>query len=247
MKVSIIIPAYNCEAYISRTLDSVVNQSYSNWECLVIDDCSQDNGANIIQKYQQLDIRIKYLRTENNMGAFGARNVGIENAIGDYICFLDADDIWHKDKVKYQLDFMKEHDCDVSTHGYNYIDENDNEIKSAVVPLADFTLKIYMGNTCINMDTVMLDVSRMGKRYFINEPKREDTRYWIDILGQNYVIKGMDNVLASYRIHKGQISGNKVEMVLRTLNLYMKQPYINKWTAMLCFVKYVINAIIKRI
>ena len=142
---------------------------------------------------------------------------------------------------------MKNNRCDVSTHGYDYIDEAGNKIKGNVIPLKQFTLKSYMGNTCINMDTVMLNTKSMGKMYFKNEPKREDCAYWIDVLGHGHIIMGMNDIMASYRLHGGQISGNKIEMALRTFMVYMKQPYINKISAIICFIKYAINATLKRI
>ncbi len=245
MKISIITPAYNCEKYIVETIDSVLAQTYIDWEMLIIDDCSTDDTVKIIKTYN--DKRIKYYKTQNNIGAFGARNIGIEKAVGDFICFLDSDDIWTKDKLQKQLKFMKNNRCDVSTHGYDYINETGNKIKGTVVPLKQFTLQSYMGNTCINIDTVMLNTKSIDKIYFKDIKKREDAMYWIDVLGHGHIIMGMDDIMASYRLHRGQISGNKIEMALRTFKFYMTQPYVNKLSAMICFVKYIINAILKRI
>jgi len=115
------------------------------------------------------------------------------------------------------------------------------------VLLKQFTLQSYMGNTCINIDTVMLNTKSIDKIYFKDIKKREDAMYWIDVLGHGHIIMGMDDIMASYRLHRGQISGNKIEMALRTFKLYMTQPYVNKLSAMICFVKYIINAILKRI
>ena len=243
--ISIVTPAYNAQKYIGETISSVLEQTYADWEMLIIDDCSTDNTAEIIKSYN--DKRIKYFKTPNNMGAFGARNIGIEKATGDFICFLDADDIWAKGKLEKQLKFMQKNKCDVSSHGYDYIDEVGNKIKGNVIPLEHFTLKSYMGNTCIGMSTVMLNTRSMGKMYFKNEPKREDTAYWIDILGHGHIIMGFNDVLSSYRLHFNQVSSNKIEMAIRILKLYMKQPYVNKITAMCCFLKYVVNAILKRL
>lgn len=245
--ISIIIPAYNSEKYIIETINSVLAQTYKDWELLIVDDCSTDDTAKIIKSYVKKDNRIKYFKTDKNTGAFCARNIGIKKAVGDFICFLDSDDVWTKDKLKTQLQFMQNNICDVSSHGYDYIDETGNKIKGKVLPLKQFTLKSYMSNTCISMDTVMLNIKTMGKQYFPPVERREDCAFWIDLLGQGYSIYGMDKIMASYRLHKNQVSNNKIDMALLNFKIYMKQPYINKISAMICFVKYMINAVLKRI
>ena len=245
--VSIVIPAYGAEKYLAKTLDSVLEQDYAHWECWVVDDCSTDGTADIIKQYADRDSRIKYLQTPENMGAFGARNLGMDHMRGRYLCFLDADDIWDFQKISTQLSYMQDKDCHITCHAYNYIDEIGALIKGIVTPLPEFDLQSYMGNTCINMDTVMIDTHKTGKLTFRNAKKREDTQFWIDALGQNMTILGMTHILASYRIHGGQISGNKVEMALRTLHLYLKQPYVSKITAFGCWFNYMINATLKRL
>ena len=245
--ISIVIPAYGAESYIHKTLDSVIAQDHDHWECIIVDDCSPDKTIDIITQYSNNDSRFKILKTPYNMGAFGARNMGIEAISGDYVCFLDADDIWHPKKLSIQLAFMEKTGCDISCHAYNYIDENDKPIKNNVVPLPEFNIISYMKNTCINMDTVMLNIQKTGTLKFKNAPKREDTQFWIDALGSQKSILGMPDVLASYRIHGGQVSGNKLEMAIRTLCLYLKQPYIGKTQAIICWGHYMINATLKRL
>ena len=245
--VSIVIPAYGAEKYLSKTLDSVLEQDYPHWECFVVDDGSTDGTADIIQSYAKRDSRIKYLKTPENMGAFAARNLGIDHMGGRYLCFLDADDIWDFQKISTQLSYMQDKDCSITCHAYNYIDEIGAITKGIVTPLPEFDLKSYMGNTRINMDTVMIDTHKTGKLQFRKAPKREDTQFWIDALGQGITVLGMTHVLASYRIHGGQISGNKAEMALRTLHLYLTQPHLPKTTALLCWIKYAINATLKRL
>lgn len=104
--VSIITPVYNSEEYLEETILSVINQTYKNWELLLIDDYSTDNSYKIIEKYLT-DERIKYLRNERNSGPAITRNVGLEKSKGEYIAFLDSDDIWAKNKLELQIDYMK--------------------------------------------------------------------------------------------------------------------------------------------
>lgn len=110
--VSVIIPTFNREKLIERSINSVLNQTYKNFELIVVDDCSTDNTENVVKKYN--DERIHYIKLEKNSGACKARNVGIENAKGEYIAFQDSDDVWHKDKLEVQLEQMKKNNAEVS-------------------------------------------------------------------------------------------------------------------------------------
>ena len=98
--VSIITPMYNSEKYIGQTIESVLNQTYKNWEMLIVDDCSNDNSPNIVKEYVQIDNRIKYIRVNKNKGVSNARNTGLQQARGRFIAFLDSDDIWNNSKLE---------------------------------------------------------------------------------------------------------------------------------------------------
>ena len=116
--VSIITPVYKCEEYIERTMNSVLAQTYSQWEMLLVDDCSPDKSAEIIRSYTERDSRFKYIKLEKNSGAAVARNVGLEHAQGRYIAYLDADDIWLPEKLERQIRFMEENKVQFSCCDY---------------------------------------------------------------------------------------------------------------------------------
>ncbi|MEP9184633.1 glycosyltransferase family 2 protein [Enterobacter ludwigii] len=130
--ISIIMPSFNSANTISKSIDSIVNQSYLNWELLITDDCSTDNTASIVSEYATLDLRIKIFNNVTNSGAAVSRNNSIERASGDYIAFLDSDDLWHKDKLKEQLSFMKDYNLDFSFTAYEMIDEKGIEFGKIV-------------------------------------------------------------------------------------------------------------------
>lgn len=139
MKVSIIIPLYNTSSYIEKTLMSIIRQSFTDFEILVVDDGSTDNSCIIVEKVKLINDRIKLLKQKNS-GVSSARNLGIENAKGEYIAFIDSDDIWDSNFLKSQIDFLESMDCYdwVLSNGI-YIDENgdfiDNIIKNEKVEL----------------------------------------------------------------------------------------------------------------
>ena len=114
LKVSVITPCYNAGVTIINTIESVIAQTYTDWEMLIVDDSSSDNSADVIKEYASKDSRIKYLRTEKPSGSPALpRNIGIENAVGKYIAFFDADDVWLPDKLQWQVDFLEKNGYDL--------------------------------------------------------------------------------------------------------------------------------------
>ena len=127
--VSIITPNYNCEKFIEETINSVLAQTYNNWEMIIVDDCSSDKSFEIACAYSNKDKRIKVFKNEKNSGAAISRNKAIEMSRGEYLAFLDSDDIWMPNKIQTQLSFMKQHNCDFSFTEYEHIDENGISLK----------------------------------------------------------------------------------------------------------------------
>ena len=122
--VSIVTPVYNAERFIKETIDSVIAQTYKNWEMILVDDCSSDSSAEIIDEYVKSDSRIKYMKNAENSGAAVSRNAGIEAAEGQYIAFVDSDDVWESEKLEKQLEFMKENGYGFTFTSYRYVMED---------------------------------------------------------------------------------------------------------------------------
>lgn len=130
--VSIITPVYNCEKFIETTIKCVQNQTYSNWELLLVDDCSPDNSAEIIKKQAQTDNRVKYFKLQENGGAAVARNFALKNSNGRFVAYLDADDYWYETKLEKQVAFMKNNNYAFSCTDYEKIDEQGKTLKETV-------------------------------------------------------------------------------------------------------------------
>jgi teichuronic acid biosynthesis glycosyltransferase TuaG len=150
--VSVVMPAYNAEKYIEQAIRSVQNQSYSNWELLICDDCSSDNTTHIIKKYQKKDDRIKLFELKKNSGVTIARNTSLENSIGKYIAFLDSDDYWLKDKLSVQIKFMESKNISFSCTTYGIV-RGDEILNKSFFALEELDYKSYMkklkaGNIC---------------------------------------------------------------------------------------------------
>lgn len=219
--VSIITPCYNGAKYISETIDSVIVQSYENWEMIIIDDGSKDNSAEIVRKYTAKDKRIKFLQQEN-AGSAAARNNGIRNAEGQYIALLDADDIWESDFLSEQIAFMTEKDAVCVYSSYKCIDENSNEILNPVICRSEITTKDMMVTNYIGCLTGLYNIERHGKIYLREELKsmRDDYAYWLDIVKLEDKAYGNPKVIARYRVLANSTTGNKKKLIKKQYRFY---------------------------
>ena len=165
---------YNSEAFISETINSVINQTYKNWELLLIDDASEDNTLQAIQPFLDSYSNIKLIKNERNFGAAISRNKGIEVAKGDYIAFLDGDDVWKPEKLEKQIAFMQNNDCDVCFSSYKQIDEDGKPLNKLVKALPKLTYSTFLRSNYIGNLTGMYNVKTIGKITVPNLRKRQD-------------------------------------------------------------------------
>lgn len=219
--VSVVMPSYNCEAYIGNAIDSVLAQSYQNLELLVCDDCSTDGTRDVVQSYADRDARIKLLVNNKNSGAAVSRNVCIERACGEYLAFLDSDDIWLPGKLEKQLDFMERHHSNLSCTGYYISDDDFRTARYEVKPFrrAGYWKILLTGNPLGN-STVIYRVSKGGKRYAPDIRKRNDFALWLEICRNGVSASGLSDCLSVYRIRKGSLSSKKTALVSYQWNLY---------------------------
>ena len=189
--VSVITPTYNCGRFISETIESVIAQTYLNWEMIIVDDCSIDNTKSVVEQYQNKDSRIKYYCLEKNSGPAVARTKAMELAEGQYIAFLDSDDLRLKDKLTKQIKFMQDNDYAFSNTSYQHMDESGNMLDKVlkVIPKTDYNrllLDCPVGNS-----TVIYDVSKMGKFKVPDIRKRNDDALWLAMLKKEKYIYGL--------------------------------------------------------
>jgi len=210
--VSIIMPTYNCGDFIGYTIDSVIAQTYQQWELIIIDDCSTDNTIEVINTYLLSEPRIKYFQFDKNSGAATARNKGVNLAQGRYMAFLDSDDIWFSNKLSKQITFMKKNKYSFTCTSYTKIDENGNNlnriIKAIVKSDYETILKKNPGNS-----TVIYDAKILGKFQIPNIKKRNDYVMWLQVIKRAESLYGILEPLGSHRIRAGSLSKNKTNLV----------------------------------
>lgn len=203
--VSIITPTYNCGSFISETIESVLAQTYANWEMIIVDDCSTDDTKGLVKKYSDRDNRIKYHCLEKNSGAAVARNRALELAKGRWIAFLDSDDLWNEDKLEKQLKFMTDNDISFSYHEYTEIDEEGECLGvkvSGISKVNTFQMFSCCWPGCLS---VMYDRDKIGEVRIKDIKKNNDTALWLKVVKKSpcYLLKAD---LAKYRRRKGSIT-----------------------------------------
>lgn len=225
--VSIITPCYNSELTLSYTIDSVRSQTFSNWELLIVDDCSNDGTAKIVEEYMLIDSRIKYFKTKYPSGTPAIpRNIGIKEANGRYIAFIDSDDTWSPNKLSLQLPIFDDSKVAIVYSYYEKINNNgigaNRLVKSA--PFHSYKSLLY-GNE-IGCLTALYDTQKVGKCYFPNI-RHEDYVMWLGILKKGFIAKGVQESLAYYRIRKSSISSNKIKVIPWVWNIYRKSEKLS--------------------
>ncbi|GAP67735.1 glycosyltransferase [Bacteroidales bacterium 6E] len=213
MLVSIITPTYNSLKFIDETIKSIIDQTYSNWELVITDDCSSDGTWEYLKTLPKKDDRIKVYRLEKNSGAGIARNNSIMHAIGRYIAFCDSDDKWLPEKLEKQLKFMDSNNLAFTYSSYQKINELGLERGVVHVP-KELTYKMLLKTCPIGCLTAIYDSQIIGKVYMPEIRKRQDYGLWLLIMQKIKQTKGMTEVLALYRERSNSISSNKFKAAL---------------------------------
>lgn len=214
--VSIIMPSWNTAKFIAESIQCVIDQTYTNWELLIVDDCSTDNSDDIVKPFL-IDKRIKYFKNENNSGAALSRNKAMREAQGEWIAFLDSDDLWMPEKLEKQIKFMKDYGYVLSYHEYEKIDEEDNPL-NIYVSGPDVVNKRKMYNyDYIGQLTMMYSARHFGLIQIKDIKKNNDYAIRLQLYKKEqtkaYLLK--EN-LAQYRVRKKSISHDKLKKKLRS-------------------------------
>jgi len=245
--VSIITPTFNSSRYIEKCIVSVISQSYTNWELILVDDDSTDKTQQIITKYSRKYKKIKSIILNKNSGVANARNVAIQNSKGRFIAFLDSDDYWHKDKLSLQLDFMIKNNFAFTFTSYQPISNDEKKKYRIIHAPKKMNYDKYLKNTIIGCLTVVIDKEKTGKFLMPNINSSQDMALWLNLMKKGFVAYGLKLNLASYRIVKGSNTSNKFKAIKDVWFVYRQHENLNFIYSLWCFTFYVVNAIRKRI
>lgn len=245
--VSIITPSYNSKRFIEDTVKSVQNQTYTNWEMIIVDDCSNDGTREILTRLADLDDRIKVFFLNENSGAAIARNKALKEAKGKFIAFLDSDDMWHETKLEKQLAFMRNKDVAFSFTEYELMDEEGVLLNKKVEIPDSIDYHGLLKNTIIGCLTVMINREKTGYFEMPNIRTRQDFALWLSILKKGFTAHGLKETLSKYRVVKGSISSNKINAAKKTWYVFREVEKLNLVYSSWCFLNYSFQAIKKRL
>ncbi|WP_316770598.1 glycosyltransferase family 2 protein [Pedobacter frigiditerrae] len=244
--ISIITPCYNSADFITPTINSVIDQSYTNWELIVIDDHSKDETCKVVEEFAKQDPRIKLVRLEKNGGVANARNVGLSTVKGKYVAFLDSDDIWLKDKLSRQIGYMEEKKLPMSFCAYNRINEEGKIISKLIEVPKSVNYKQLLSHNVIIFSTSLTLTSAIGELKF-KKVGHEDWIFWLDLFkkcGQGY---GINEPLALYRIRSNSVSSNKLKVIGFTWKILRESEKLGLMESIYHFTKYAFATVLKRL
>lgn len=244
--VSVIMPMYNSAEFLDESIESVLLQTYKDWELIIIDDCSEDDSKEIVNSYMRLDSRIKLISFSQNMGVAEARNIGIKTAKGRYIAFLDSDDFWLPTKLARQICFMKETKAEFSYTQYRQFINCVGESGILIDVDEKVTYKSLLKGNIIGCLTVIID------RYYIHtiempKERHEDYISWLNILKQGFCAYGIKEDLARYRKSPKSLSNNKFKSLIWTWQVYKKNQKLSLMESLYYLIYYVLKGIRKHL
>lgn len=235
--VSIITPLYNSEKYIAETIESVLAQTYTNWEMIIVDDCSKDNGVRVVEEYQKKDKRIKLYKNEINRGVSYTRNKAIDLANGKYIAFLDSDDLWKKEKLEKQIKFMEDNNVVLSYTAYEKMNEDGSKRGEIRVP-DKLDYNELLKNCLINCITGVYK-KEFFKNIKFKETKVEDYIFWLEMFKKIDFASGLNESLAIYRVNNNSRSSNKIDIVKFHWKIYREIEKLNVFKAIYYYLIYI--------
>ena len=225
--VSVVMPVYNCEDCITETIRSLQAQTYTEWELVAVDDCSTDGSRDVIAQLADEDNRIRYIPLDTNSGAAVARTVAMEKSEGEFIAFLDSDDLWHPEKLEKQIRFMRENNYAFTCTSYEHINEQGETLGKVVRSIPKTSYNRLLLDCPVGNSTVMYNVAKMGKFTVPNIRKRNDYALWLKMLKKEPFVYGLPDVLMYYRIRSNSISRNKFKLVKYQWFVYRELEHLS--------------------
>lgn len=241
--VSVVMPCYNAEKYIRESIESVIKQTFLNWELIIVNDGSKDNTISIIQEYASIDTRVKYIDSSVPSGSPAEpRNIGIREARGRYIAFLDSDDIWTADKLESQLNLFSSGDYIIVYCDYESISETGERMNRKVKEPESCNFRLLQKYNCIGCSEAIFDTEKIGKPQF-KKIGHEDYLFWLEILKNGGIAINTNKVQLLYRERNSSVSGNKLQAAKWAWDIYRKELKFPLFKALLSFTCYLLKAL----
>lgn len=246
-EVSIITPLYNGARFIAETMLSVIGQTYTDWEMIIVDDCSEDQPEHIISPYAKKDERIKLFRLEKNSGAAAARNMALGRATGRFIAFLDGDDTWKPEKLQWQIGMMDKMGWAFSFCSYEIMDHTGKKTGKIIHAPSSIDYRHYLRDTVIGCLTVIIDRKKTGTFEMPLIRSSHDMALWLELMKRGFEAHGIDEVMASYRLVSSSNTANKFRAAGDVWHVYREIEQLSLLFSLYNFAGYIYHALMKRI
>lgn len=243
--VSVVMPVYNASKYLEEAIESVLQQTYENFELIIVDDCSKDNSLEIARRYEDQDQRIRVIAGEKNQGVAHVRNRGILEANGDYIALLDCDDVWCDTKLERQVHLIVKEDADLAYCSYDFIDENSNEVLKPFIVPEITNYKKMLASSVISCSTALIESQLLKAHPFKPGFYHEDYLLWMELLSLPVKAVGDPTVLMHYRQVKGSRSNNKRNAAIKRWKIYREALGLGLIESIVAFAAYALHGVIK--
>lgn len=240
--VSVIMPVYNGEKYIGKAIESVLAQNVPT-ELLVIDDCSTDKTELTVMKYMDSG-NIRYIRNKENMGAARSRNLGVQEAVGEYVAFLDADDWWDRGKLKEQLGILEKTGLVMCSTGRELMKADGSDTGRYIPVREKIRYRDLLKHNCINCSSVLIRREAALEFPMEHDDSHEDYITWLKVLKKYGSAAGINKPLLKYRLSEGGKSRNKLKSASMTYRVYRYAGY-DPVRSSLFFISYAVNGVWK--
>lgn len=245
IKVSVIMPVYNAQRFLKDAIDTVLSQSFSDFELIVVDDCSTDGSYEILLGYRGNDERVRVYKNEENRGVSYTRNFGVSKAENDYIAFIDSDDMWEKDKLFKQIELINQHEeVDICYTGSAFVDTDSKRSNYIFKVPTQVSYKELLKQNVISCSSALVKKKWLIKYPMAHDSMHEDFAVWLSVLKDGGVARGVDEPLLVYRVDRNSKSGNKFKSMKMTYRVY-KYMGLNVFKRFYYLVFYVLSGIKK--
>ncbi|WP_340481005.1 glycosyltransferase family 2 protein [Vibrio anguillarum] len=249
MLVSIITPSYNSIDYINSVYVSICSQDYQFWEWLVTDDCSSDDTFQFLRELSQKDSRVRVFQNKENSGAALSRNNSITKSNGEFIAFIDSDDLWLPNKLSTQVEFMNSNAIDFCFTSYSLIDANNEDLgKTVDTHLTDKISyqDLLRKKATLGCSTVMIRKSAFSDLKMPPIRTGQDYGLWLKLLKTGAYAYPLPIILTRYRILPNSISRNKIKKARRQWQIYREIEHLDLLTSIECFIFYALRAVFRK-
>ena len=238
--ISVVMPAYNMERFLAEAVRSVMAQTMTDWELLIIDDCSSDETCAIARGFEAEDSRIRLYRNESNLGVAKTRNRGFELCRGEYVALLDSDDVWLPEKLEKQLALARETGAEIVYCSYGIVDDHGRRKCNDFIVPEQTDFEDMLIRSVVSCSTVLLERRVLEHYRFRDSFYHEDLVLWLELLRSGFRARGLREILACYRLCEGSRASNKLRSAWRRWKVFRDFLELPVGKSLVCLTKYVL-------